>query len=189
MKRSKALFALLAVVALVMAACGSDDDPTVDGSGPKHNDADVEFAQGMIPHHQQAVEMSDMVLQRGSAAEVKDLATKIKAAQAPEIETMRDWLRSWDEKEEAQADHGGGHDSGTGMMSDDEMADLEKAPGPELDRMFLEMMIRHHEGAIEMARTELDEGQYADAKKLAQQIVDTQQAEIDTMQGLLARLR
>lgn len=177
---------LLLVLALVSAACGRGNDPTMgaggDSSEGEHNDADVTFAQGMIPHHEQAIEMSDMILERGEDAEVKALAEDIKAAQGPEIETMRGWLEDWGEKESAVHDMGGA--DGT-MMTDEEMGQLEKASGAELDKMFVEMMIRHHEGAIVMAETELKEGKFPPAKELAKNISDTQQAEITLMKNLL----
>ena len=193
----RVLTLLLLLLAVLSAACGSDDDPTVeagdDGSGgsaaQQHNDADVAFAQGMIPHHEQAIDMADMVLERGEDAEVKALAEDIKAAQGPEIETLRGWLEDWGEEESADAGHGdmGGEGDGT-MMTDEEMEQLEQASGAELDKMFLEMMIRHHEGAIAMAETELEDGEFPPAKQMAQNISDTQQAEITKMKDLLTKL-
>ena len=197
----KLFLPFLVVLAILLAACGSDDDPALEGAddgagsadAAEHNDQDVAFAQGMIPHHEQAIEMSDMVIERGERAEVKALAEQIKEAQAPEIETLRGWLEDWGESEAAEAEHGGGHgasedDGEMTMMSEEEMAELEKASGGELDRMFLEMMIRHHEGAIAMAQTELEAGQYPEAKEMAQVIIDTQQEEIDRMTELLETL-
>lgn len=181
---NRILSLLFLVLALLSAACGRSDNPTMEGgsSGGEHNDADVSFAQGMIPHHEQAIEMSDMILERGEDSDVKALAEDIKAAQGPEIETLRGWLEDWGEKESAVHDMGGA--DGT-MMTDEEMEQLEKASGAELDKMFLEMMIRHHEGAIVMAETELKEGMFPPAKQLAQNISDTQQAEITQMKDLL----
>ena len=176
---------MLALVPLVLSACGSDDDPAVSPpsstADADRNQADVEFAQGMIPHHEQAIEMSDLALAQAVAPEVKDLAQRIKDAQTPEIETMRGWLENWGE-ELASGAHS------TGMMSEQEMGDLEAATGAEFDRMFLTMMKAHHETAIEMAQTELDEGQNVDAKELAQAIIDAQQAEIEEIDGLLAAM-
>lgn len=192
----KLLAVALLGLALVAVGCGDDDDPTIEAPGGarsessagEHNDADVEFAQQMIVHHEQAIEMSDLVIAKGESAEVKALAGRIKEAQGPEIELMRGWLREWGEDEAPSGgDHGGmdmGGDEAT-MMTDEEMSQLEAAEGGELDRMFLEMMIRHHESAIAMAETELDEGAFADAKELAQKIIDDQTAEIEEMRSLL----
>ena len=190
----------LLFMAFVAAACGSDDDPAVEaGTGgeagsstPEHNDADVSFAQNMIVHHQQAIEMSDMVIEKGENPDVKALAERIKGAQTPEIEILRTWLEEWGEEETPSDDagHGGmdmGGDDAT-MMTDDEMVELEAAEGAELDKMFLEMMIRHHEGAISMAEAEVEDGEYPDAIELAEKIVDDQSAEIDEMKALLTKL-
>lgn len=147
--------------------------------------ADVDFVQGMIPHHQQAVEMADHVLANGVDPEVNALAAQIKDAQAPEIEQMTAWLDDWGQE---VMDHGSMDMSGDGMMSESEMAEFNAASGAELDAMFLEMMIRHHEGAISMANTEIDDGSDADAITLAKAIVATQQTEIDEMKSLLDQL-
>ncbi len=172
--------AVLTASLLTLAACGNDDNDTAAG----HNDADVTFAQQMIPHHQQAIEMAELAETRAESPEVKDLAADIEAAQDPEIETMTGWLESWGEDVSPSGEHGGGHDT-AGMMSEDDMADLEAASGAEFDQMFLTMMIEHHEGAIEMAKTEQSEGEYADAVELAEDIEMAQTEEIQTMQGLL----
>ncbi|MGV0108983.1 DUF305 domain-containing protein [Arthrobacter sp. CP30] len=171
-----------------------------DAVSEEHNDADVMFAQMMIPHHQQAVEMSDMMLAKDDISpEITDLATKIKDAQGPEVETMTGWLEAWGEPMEPE---GGmeGHDMGDmgsdsesmggmeGMMSEDQMSALESAEGTEASRMFLESMTAHHEGAIGMAQTEINDGENPEAIELAETIVDSQQAEIDEMKELLAGL-
>ena len=190
----KRLLLLLALVTLALtAACGSDDDPAVSGgaTGESHNDADIAFAQGMIPHHEQAVEMAEMALEKSENPEITDLAARIVDAQGPEIEKLQGWLEEWGEDE--AADDGGGHgsmggsddSSGGGMMSDGDMETLEKATGEEFDRMFLEMMIEHHKGAIEMAEAELEDGEFADAQAMARDIIDAQQSEIEEMEGLL----
>jgi len=154
-----------------------------------HNAQDVSFAKEMTGHHQQAVEMATMALAQGSSPKVKDLATRIKAAQGPEIQKMNSWLSAWGEKAGSGAmDHGGSMGSmgsGMGMMTEAQMKDLRAATGAAFDRMFLTMMVEHHQGAVTMARSQLDKGQYAPAKQLAQQIVDAQQKEITEMQGLL----
>lgn len=167
--------------------------PGPPAQGPQ-NDADIAFAMGMIPHHGQAVQMADMVLAAGSNAEVKKLATAIKQAQSPEINTLAGWLQGWgSEVPDPYGDMSDmGHDmSGMddgGMMSDAEMRDLGAAKGVAADRMFLQMMPVHHEGAIAMARQELAKGSNPQAKQLAQAIIDSQSAEIETMRKLLASL-
>ena len=163
-----------------------------------HNDADVMFAQHMIPHHQQAIEMSDIVLaKQGIDPRVTDLATEIKAAQGPEIKQMSDWLAQWGNPAmpPMQAGEGHeGHDTGAmsgdamGMMSAEQLTALKNANGADATRLFLTGMIGHHEGAIEMARTEITNGTFAPAVEMARAIVKTQQAEIDTMKGILGTL-
>ncbi|WP_131767002.1 DUF305 domain-containing protein [Candidatus Protofrankia californiensis] len=200
MRRRHHLGLAAAALALTatLAACGSNDTPTApssataasssEASDSDHNDADVMFAQMMIPHHQQAVEMAALAPDRAADPAVLTLAEQIGTAQAPEIETMTGWLEAWGEPTAmpGAGDHGGGHGTDdTGMMSEDDMTALREASGPAFDRMFLEMMIRHHGGAIEMARAEQRDGQSPDAMALARTIESTQAAEVETMKGLL----
>ena len=185
--RKSLITAVVTASLFTLAACGNEDDTDTAGG---HNDADVTFAQEMIPHHQQAIEMADLAESRAESQEVKDLATDIEAAQGPEIETLTGWLESWGK---AVPDEGmSGMDHGdmssgdmTGMMTDDEMADLEATSGAGFDQMFLTMMIEHHEGAIEMAQTEQSEGEFPEAVAMAEEIEATQAEEIQTMQDLL----
>ncbi|MFD4637586.1 DUF305 domain-containing protein [Lentzea sp. NPDC058436] len=148
---------------LMLSACGT----------PANNAADVTFAQGMVPHHEQALDMAKLVPSRSSDAAVRDLAQRIENAQGPEIVQLNEWLREW----------------GAGATKDDhqghDVADLEKVTGAEFDRLWLDMMIKHHEGAVDMARTELSEGKDEKARKMAQAIVDGQQQEISEMKDLL----
>ncbi|WP_121258984.1 DUF305 domain-containing protein [Nocardioides ferulae] len=172
---------------LTLAACGNEDDA---GTAAEHNDADVTFAQQMVPHHEQAVEMAEVAAARAESQEVKDLAADIEAAQGPEIDTMTGWLESWGEDVPDEGMSGMDHsdmssDDMAGMMTEDELADLEAASGAEFDQMFLTMMIEHHEGAIEMAKTELSEGEFPESVKLAEEIEATQTEEIQMMQDLL----
>lgn len=180
--------AVLVVVALLGAACGSDDDPSIDtGSAAEdHNDADLEFTRSMVPHHEQAVDMAELATARASDPRVKDLAARIEQAQEPQIATMRGWLRDWGEA--PPPGEGGAHAEMdiSGMMSGEEMTELEQASGPEFDRLFLTMMIRHHEGAVAMAKSETESGKFAPARQLATQITTAQQVEIEEMEGLLA---
>lgn len=150
----------------------------------EHNAADTLFAQGMIPHHEQAVEMSEMMLgKKDVPGAVTDLATRIKAAQAPEIQTMTGWLKSWNES----ATMGAGHTM-DGMMGEDDLKQLEAAQGTDAAKLFLKQMIAHHEGAVATAKTESSQGTNADAIKLSKDIVTAQEAEIEEMQDLLATL-
>ncbi|MFN2495106.1 MAG: DUF305 domain-containing protein [Pseudonocardiaceae bacterium] len=199
--------ALMAAVAtLALAGCGDSDNPTAGSTGQTgqppasstapadhnqagHNQADITFAQGMIPHHAQAIEMARMATTRAESPQVQELAQRIEGAQGPEIVTMTGWLQQWGAEvpSTTMSGQGGmGHGAG-GMMSPDQMSQLGHASGAEFDQMFLQMMIQHHEGAIAMARTEIDNGENADAIALAEQIIRAQQAEIQEMQGLLAQ--
>lgn len=191
LRKTLAVTVLVAAAALGLTACADDASDTDPGSGgdvsSQFNDADVTFAQQMIPHHQQAVEMAELASERAESDEVRELAEDIEAAQGPEIETMTGWLEAWDQDvPSGSMDHGdmSGGDMGA-MMSDEEMMALEDADGAAFDEMFLEMMIRHHEGAIAMARTEQANGENPDAVALAEQIEADQEAEIDTMRQLL----
>ena len=150
------------------------------------NSSDVMFTTMMIPHHEQAVEMADMVLMKeGIDQRVLTLARDVKAAQAPEIALMNSWLNDWG----VEVDSGmAGMDQGDGMMSDSDMTDLESANGVEASRLFLEQMILHHEGAIDMALLEVDAGQNTAATALAQEVIDAQTGEITVMRDILSSL-
>jgi uncharacterized protein (DUF305 family) len=192
-----------ALVALA-AGCGGDDAghdtgsehgkntsaPAESGAATKHNDQDVMFAQMMIPHHQQAVDMSTMAAQQATDAKVKDLAARIKKAQEPEIQQMTSMLEAWGESTSMEdmpgMDHGDhGSASGEGMMTPADMQRLEKVTGTEFHQMWLQMMIKHHQGALTMAQAQIEQGSNADATTLARQIMDSQQTEIDEMQKML----
>jgi len=161
------------------------------GQQGDHNQHDVAFAQQMIPHHAQAIEMARLAPERTSTEKVLDLARRIEQAQDPEIQQMTTWLAAWGASVPTTAPgHGGmGMDHGgmPGMMSAEEMRQLTQAKGAEFDRLFLTMMIEHHEGAVHMAQMELQHGSNTEARTLAQRIIDTQQAEIDEMRGLLSQ--
>jgi uncharacterized protein (DUF305 family) len=163
-------------------------------AGADFNAIDVAFAQGMIPHHGQAVQMADLALQTSTNADVKALAEQIQAAQSPEIDQMTTWLTDWGQPvpdPNAMMDDNMDHSGGmmmSGMMSAADMARLGNATGTDFDKMFLEMMILHHEGAIEMAQQELAEGKNQATKDLAQAVITGQQAEIEEMNTLIASL-
>lgn len=196
--------ALLAASPLALAACGDEsdrDNPTAGSDiaeSEPFNQADVAFATDMIQHHAQALSMVDLTVRREISPELAELADQIRMAQGPEIEAMVDWLTEWDQPvPETMRDHANAHGGGEmgddtgmdsdmpGMMSAEDMADLEAAEGPEFEQMWLQMMIEHHEGAIEMAKVEQKEGEYPDALALAENIETTQAAEIATMNALL----
>src|SRR5262245_1930865 len=162
--------------------------PTTSAAAEAHNDADVMFAQHMIPHHQQAIEMSDMLLgKQGIDPRVVELANQIKAAQGPEIQQMQGWLTQWGTPSMPPSS---GHDMPEmeGMMSRAHRTALQNAQGAEASKLFLTQMIAHHEGAITMAQKEIKDGQYPPAVELAHAIVTAQQQEIETMTGILATL-
>ncbi|CAG7600832.1 DUF305 domain-containing protein [Leucobacter soli] len=166
---------------------GSTSSKAPTESAAQFNAADQMFVTMMIPHHEQAIEMADMLLAKdGIDDRVVTLAQQIKDAQGPEIKTMQGWLDNWGVS--ADESSMGGMDHGGGMMSKDSMTALESATGTEATRLFLEGMIEHHTGAIEMAQSALDGGKNPDVLKLAQQVIDDQSAEITTMKELLGNL-
>lgn len=140
----------------------------------------------MIPHHEQAVMLSGMVPDRSTNPAVLDLAAKISAAQQPEITTMKDQLKQWG-IDPAQMRHESGHAGMTmqGMVDDDTMLKLQGLKGPDFDTLWLQSMIAHHEGAIEMAKVEAEAGKSPEMTALARSIISAQQAEIDQMKQML----
>lgn len=195
-----ALGASALTLGLVLTGC-SAETPSTNGNtapstsaSPLANAGDEMFVTMMIPHHQQAIDMADIVLSKdGLDPRVGDLAQQVKDAQGPEIERMLGWLEDWGVEYDPDAMGGMDHGSmnpggGDGMMSEDEMTSLENADATDASRLFLEQMIMHHEGAIDMARTALEDAQNPDVLALAQQVIDDQASEITTMQSLLADL-
>lgn len=178
-----------------------------------YNDADIAFATGMLPHHEQAITMSDQALTKSTNADVKRLATSIKAAQQPEIDQLKVWAEAWFQvavsgvmpgmsnttspdssagpttspsaSAAPSVSHEGEH---PGMLTAAELAQLDAATGPAFDKLWLTLMIRHHEGAVTMAETELANGENPDAKAMAQRVVDSQNKEIADMQKVLGGL-
>lgn len=227
MSKSKTVVTGMAALAAVAAlgACSnsatkeaapsaaSSAQTTASAQAAKHNKADMMFATMMIPHHQQAIEMSDMVLaKQGMDPRVVELAKQIKDAQGPEIQQMQGWLDEWNMDMNDMPGHGGmgdmpGHGgmdgSGSmmpdmpgmggmgmmdGMLSAAEMQALKDAQGVEADKLFLTGMIKHHEGAITMAQNEIKNGEFPEAIELSKAIVESQQKEIDTMNEILKTL-
>lgn len=196
--RRTAIVAAAGAASVVLAACGSSDDTSAGQSTPsavssaptsqgQHNAADVAFAKGMIPHHRQAVEMADLAPTRAESAEVKKLADEIKKAQDPEIQTLSGWLTSWGEQVPAEGAMDHSAHGTAGMMTAEEMDKLEKASGKAFDTAFMEMMIKHHEGAVSMAKTEKANGAFPEAKTMADAIITSQTAEITRMNSLLGK--
>ena len=210
----KSLIAVLAalVTVLFVSACttpASDghtdhedgtDTSTAQVEPADFNADDVKFATDMIPHHAQAVELSALVPDRSTNPALVKLAADISAAQGPEIETMKVFLVQWTGGEspaggQERSDPGngtGGHEGhGTGgmqmpgMIDDGTMTKLESLKGSEFDTLWLQSMIEHHRGAVDMGKAELANGANADAKTLAQAIVTTQEAEITQMKQML----
>ncbi|MCX5338920.1 DUF305 domain-containing protein [Streptomyces atratus] len=211
-RRALAAAGIVASLALALAACGSSEGSKTDGSsmpgmdhgssapatpGSAFNDADVKFAQQMIPHHQQAIEMAKLAGGRAADPEIKELAAAIEKAQDPEINTMKGWLTSWGKPLPSASasmgdmpgmDHGSDGSGMPGMMSDKDMSDLEAAKGKDFDKKFAQLMIGHHEGAVTMAEDEQKNGSNADAKKLAGAVITAQTAEIEKMNKIISRL-
>jgi uncharacterized protein (DUF305 family) len=175
------------------AGSSSTPSPAASAVAGDHNPADVTFAQGMIPHHQQAIEMADFAATRAANAEVKSLATQIQRAQDPEINQMKGWLTAWGAPTSMPGMTGMsgstlGPGSMPGMMSDADMTVMSGRTGVAFDRQWLTMMTTHHQGAIAMAHTEQADGRYAPAKTMADNIVRTQTDEIAKMAALLTSL-
>ncbi|MEE1815457.1 DUF305 domain-containing protein [Streptomyces sp. SP18ES09] len=208
--RTFALAGVVTATGLLLAACGTEDGaggmdhggasasatasataapgttaaPEAGAPGA-FDDADVMFAQMMIPHHEQALEMAKLAEGRAEDPEVKRLVTAIEQAQDPEIQKMRAWLKGWGRPESAA--HGSGHGM-SGMMSGQDMKDLAAVKGRAFDRKFAELMIAHHEGAVAMAKDEQRDGRNATARKLADDVVRTQSTEVAQLRKILDRL-
>ncbi|MEX0172931.1 DUF305 domain-containing protein [Streptomyces sp. LMG1-1-1.1] len=211
--RKSALVGAVAAAGLLLSACGTDDamngmdhggksasatasatpsaSATASGAAAEagapgaFNDADVMFAQMMIPHHEQALEMAELAAGRAEDPEVKKLVAAVERAQDPEITKMKAWLKGWGKPE--SAGHGSGHGM-PGMMSEQDMKDLAAVKGKAFDRKFAELMIAHHEGAVAMAEDERKNGGNATAKALADDVVRTQSEEISALRKILDRL-
>lgn len=171
--------ALISGCAMQMHNMDMSANQSVENSG--FSGTDVMFAQMMIPHHQQAVEMSTLAESRALDPEVSAIAAKIKAEQGPEIEQMRSWLKAAGAPE--SMDHSMKMD---GMLSDSEISELEASNGAEFDRLFLAGMILHHQGAIEMADM-VANSKNQEAAKLGADIIKIQTSEIAELKLLLSK--
>lgn len=224
MKSTKNVVAGVAAVAALLAlgACSkttteqaAPSSPSASTSAPAqaqtHNNVDASFAQQMIPHHQQAIEMSDMILGKpGIDPRVTELAKQIKDAQGPEIEQMKSWLTEWGMPTTMPGTGMPGSSTmpgmpghsmpsgsmaprmsgmpGMGMLSEVDMDALKNANGVDAGKLFLTQMITHHQGAIDMAQSEAKNGQYRPAVEMAKSIITSQQKEIDRMKSILSSL-
>lgn len=196
MSHKNRITAALVTGTLLFTACGGEShnmsdmstgstNTDVTGSERGFNDADVMFAQMMIPHHEQALELADMALDPTLMAseQVKALASQIKAAQDPEIDVMTQWLSEWDQPlMDMSEDHSMTME---GMLSIDELSALGQMSGEEFDQAWVSAMIAHHKGAIKMADTVKAEGKSAPVQELADAIIQAQKSEIDTLELLL----
>lgn len=190
---------IAAALIVVLGACSSgessDSSPedtaapttTANGGDSAATKADVEFAQGMLAHHEQAIEMSEIAADPnvGASAAVVEFAKRIRAAQEPEVEQMTAWLTTAGEP--LTMDMSDGHDMSAmpGMMDSMQMDMLASAKGAAFDDMWVEMMIEHHEGAVVQAKELLTKGSSAELKALANEIIRVQQAEITELRELL----
>jgi len=184
-------------IGLTLAGCSTNNAASSDNSSSSsssaasaHNDQDVMFAQQMLPHHKQAVEMSDMLLAKGSDvdADVVTLAKQIKAEQGPEITSLTSWLKQWGEPTEMSSMSGMDHSSMSGMMSDSDMDALDSASPADAGELFLQQMVEHHTSAVDMAKTEVDKGKNTDAVAMAKSIVSSQTEQINQMKDMLASM-
>lgn len=185
-RRFTLIFALSAALFAITGCAQSNTGTTPVASTAASNAADVMFAQMMIPHHQQAVEMSAIILAKtGVDQRIVDLAQKIRQAQQPEIDQLADLLTAWGASTEMMP---GMNHGTTGMLSANDLALLASASGAEAGKIFVQQMIEHHEGAIEMAKTEIAHGSHVGVMTMARAIVDAQTAEITVMKDLLPSL-
>lgn len=201
-----------AALSITLTACGSTSSGAASSAGHSssasasvaviHNAADVSFAQAMIVHHQGAIDMAKLAVTRASSQQVKDLAARIEAAQTPEITEMTSWLNAWgqsagptetsmpgmDHSSSPMSSSATGSDGAMGMMTEEQMNQLKAASGTAFDRMFLQLMTVHHQGAIDMAKTERSEGTNPPALALAKSIETSQTAEVTEMSRILQNL-
>ena len=185
-----------AAAALLLSSCSTPtsdghtghehaDEPVITGQPAGYNADDVAFATNMIPHHKQAVDLSAMVPERSTNAGLVALAQQISAAQQPEINVMKVFLVQWNENPDTNSGHAGHGSTTQGMVDAATMTKLESLSGEEFDKLWLASMISHHQGAIEMAKAEVANGDNVDAKTVANNIVTTQEAEIGQMKQMV----
>ena len=184
-KRAAALRLVIAAMGsiVLLGACGSDQgSDTGGGAEEAYNEADVTFLQEMTVHHEQAIEMAEMVEDRTDRPELNELAGNIIESQSAEIDEIEGMLEAAGESsEEGGMDHGGMGVS----MSEEDMKALEASEGEEFDKMFSEMMIEHHESAIAMSNEVLDNGESEQVADLARGIIEEQEKEVEDLKAWL----
>ena len=187
-KKTGILVGIIAVLALgiVFLLAGNSGAPmdhsghgstSEEKSSSQYSADEIMFAQMMIPHHEQAVTMSELALSNTTTAEIVALATAIRDAQAPEIIQMQSWIDGKSESHMHDMEMGG-------MLTDAELAELAELKGAAFDQMFLTAMIAHHEGALDMVEM-INDSTNSEVKTLAANIVTSQSAEIEAMKALL----
>ncbi|MFC7330011.1 DUF305 domain-containing protein [Marinactinospora rubrisoli] len=170
----------------------------------RHNEADVEYVLKMIEHHNQALEMTELVPDRVDSGDIELIAERITTAQGPEIEVMESWLetnvfgparenpnhQNYCGLQDEESHHGGDcvpvdHSDMPGMATEEQLAELEAAEGAEFDELFVELMTTHHEGAITMAEEVIAEGENVTVNQLASDVLSEQRVEIERMRTAL----
>lgn len=176
------LFAAITVGLLALAGCAESRAP----ESASFNEADLKFVEQMIPHHQQAVQIADLAETRAENEDIRSLAMDISFIQAIEVEELQGWLLDWgiSHGTDDHADHG----AMAGMLTDEELQSLDAASGTDFDLLFAQLMAKHHEGAIEAAQTVLNDGKSADVKVFAESVIETQSAELEELQSIIAQL-
>lgn len=178
----KRLVSVLACLVLGLSACGSKEE------AKKHNEADVEFVQGMIPHHEQAIHMSELAEKYANSPDAKRIASAITTKQEEEIKTMEKLLEEWGLEKEGEGHDAHGGAMNPGMLSDQQVRELEETRGVEFDKLFLKDMVQHHKGAISMAEEAEEKAENKEVEKLASEIKRGQEHEIEEMEKALVGL-
>lgn len=173
---------LVSIALLALTGCAEGDVP----ESASYNDADLKFVEQMIPHHQQAVDMSSLAEERAEDPRISRLASDIGFIQSIELEELRGWLLDWGISEGSD-DHEN-HGEMSGMLTDAELQSLEATVGLDFDLLWAQLMLKHHEGAIAAAQTLLQDGKSEDVRFFAESLIQTQSAELEELQAIISRL-
>ena len=203
LRRSGPVGVLIAVTVLLVGCSGGnhrDAEGTAEVAATAatdreaYNNADVTFAQGLVPHQHGTLALVQLAPGRAGDPRVVQLATRVEAAQQSQVDAMIQWLQEWGEPlpEEAElGDHGPvdlSDERAMGGVSDQELAAASATTGAQFDRQFLTLMLEQHRTAVDMAQAEMAAGSYPEAVALAREMEQTQTVEIDEMESLLAEL-